>query len=434
MKIGDYVKIIRPGGMYDTYDEMAKIMGLKNWTRSDKIWYIDKLTHKTDPYNVIGIQTHTRFKSDTAVVCYVAIRNIYSGREYLFDQDAVEQYELKDLYKELIGKSVTAQCDAPDGGAIKKGESAEIIEGLRGHFPSLSTYMLDLCKLFDSKYYKVSRTQPKVVTETHDSESEWYVPKVGDLLKINQPKRKDGYPGTWISDMNESVGKVFKVSTVRKREGGYYIKFENEGGWNYFWPENAKDLEYHHMELVTDEVPQTISEDCPLKVGDIIGIDWLNDLSASDMDELMSKWGIKHTGSGMNFREVIQCRSVNQNCEIRRASPARLVYYWVSMDPTIDAMYLLKRHHPKYQVVCTDLTGDDTYIHILPQISTYIPMPVLERSSKSEPNSIRITNNKIKINNLKSKIYGKSIKVQRPNLKISGNSSIRGNRIDSARG
>lgn len=80
-KFGDKVKIINVGGVFSTYDEMAKIMGLKNWDESNS-------PKKNSIAYVVTVREHPCFKEK--IIYGITTEN---GKDYIMSEYALEKVE-----------------------------------------------------------------------------------------------------------------------------------------------------------------------------------------------------------------------------------------------------------------------------------------------------------------------------------------------------
>jgi hypothetical protein len=97
---GDKVKVINVGGVFSTYDEMAKIMGLENWDESNS-------PKKNSIAHVVNVQQHPCFKDKIIygiktedgknyIMSEYALEKVKSGSDFDIDKE-INSIKVKDI-------------------------------------------------------------------------------------------------------------------------------------------------------------------------------------------------------------------------------------------------------------------------------------------------------------------------------------------------
>lgn len=110
---GDKVKVINVGGVFSTYDEMAKIMDLKNWDESNS-------PKKNSIAHVVNVQQHPCFKDK--IIYGIKTEN---NKDYIMSEYALEKVESGsdlDIDKETYSIKVKDIVDLFSGSLEKKEE------------------------------------------------------------------------------------------------------------------------------------------------------------------------------------------------------------------------------------------------------------------------------------------------------------------------
>lgn len=231
-KFGDKVKIINVGGVFSTYDEMAKIMGLKNWDEGNS-------PKKNLIAYVVTVREHPCFKDKT--IYGITTEN---GKDYIMSEYALEKVESGsdlDIDKETYSIKVKDIVDLFNGSFEKKEELLEdvnpsnTIQISRDDLNQYYEYSDTIVKDFINNNFTVNGTT--TVGAIVELEKMAYVP-LQPIIRKNHPEcfsknefnfieyiNKYGYH-VFSSEQTEMLGFtycpiVFKSNREYKNKGFY---------------------------------------------------------------------------------------------------------------------------------------------------------------------------------------------------------------------